>query len=169
MLPAVHDVHHRCWQQVGANPPQVSVEWLLSRDSRCLRHGQRRSKNGVRTKLALVRCAIEFDHGSINFYLIESVSSDEFFDNMRVHIVYGFGDPLTKIRAGVAIAELIGLMGSSTGPTWNGGPTKGTICQFNVDFNRRVASAIENLATVNVDNRAHFVLFPSLQICNSVR
>jgi hypothetical protein len=151
MLAAIDDVHHRDGQDVGVRATDVTVEREFARFSGGLGDGERHAEDGIGAELALVRGAIEIDHGLIDAELIEGIHALDFFEDGGVDVFDGLGDALAVVLL-AAIAQFDGFVGAGGSAGGNGGAAEAAVIQNHIDFDGGVAAAIVNLATLDVDN-----------------
>ena len=69
---------------------------------------------------------------------------------------------LAEVLRLVAVAEFPRLVHAGAGPAGHGRGADRTVVQLHVDFDGRIAAAIENLPAVNVYNHAHIGRKPFL-------
>ena len=94
----------------------------------------------------------------VHFALVACIDAQEGFKALIVHMVHCLMHALAQIVGGVPIAQLDGFecAGGSTGR--NDGASDGAVVQQDVHFDRGIATGIQNLATVDVDDIAHILL-----------
>ena len=67
----------------------------------------------------------------------------------------GLEHALAEVALLVAVAQFDGLVLAGAGPARDRGPAAGAAVEQHVDFDRRVAAAVENLAGEECANGAH--------------
>ena len=65
-----------------------------------------------------------------------------------VDVLDGLEDALAEVALLVAVAQLDGLVGAGAGARGDGGAADGAVGEDDVDFDGRVAAAVEDLAGV---------------------
>ena len=118
-------------------------------------HGERNAEDRVGAQHLLVGRAVEFEHQFVDGRLVEGIAALQFVSDAGVDALDGLQHALAQIHARVAVPLLPGLVGAGARPRWNRGTTARAVGQGDVDLNRRIAAAVENLAGVDVDNRGH--------------
>ena len=152
---AIDDVHHRRGQQPGRGAAEIAVERQAAVLGRRVGHGERNAEDRVRAQHLLVGRAVEFEHQFVDGRLVEGIAALQFVSDAGVDALDGLQHALAQIHARVAVPLLPGLVGAGARPRWNRGTTARAVGQGDVDLNRRIAAAVENLAGVDVDNRGH--------------
>ena len=69
----------------------------------------------------------------------------------------------------VAVAQLPGFVHAGARAAGHGGGADRAVVERDIDFDGRIAAAIENLASVNVNNHAHGERLPFLSLGYSSR
>ena len=151
----VHDVHVRDRQDVAVGAADVAVQRLIRGLGGSVQSGQGHAEDGVGAQTALVRGAVELDHGLIESALIGSVHADDLRSDLLVHGLDGVEHALALVNGLVAIATLpsLGFTGGSTGR--NEAQALSTVIGVKNDLDGRVAAGIENLTRVNAFNYCH--------------
>ena len=107
----------------------------------------------------LVVRAVERVECQVELGLVLRVDARDRVGYLAVYGPHGLFDALTSPTTLVAVAELDGFVGTGRRARRNRRPPHRTVLQRDIDFNRRIASAVEDLAGVNVDDRGHGVAF----------
>ena len=145
MCPTIDHVHHRYRQHMSAwsaqRSPKWNVELLRCRFGCCEGYGQ----HGVCSKTALVRCAVEIDHGSVNRSLIDSVKPFEYLSDLPVDVGDRLGHTLTHPCI-ATVSKLDGLMSARRSARGGNRPSTGTRIQEDLGLYRRVTPGVEDLA-----------------------
>ncbi len=153
MRATVENVHQRHGQDLGVDPAKVAIEWQAGGDRGGLGGGETDAKNGVGPVISFILGAIGGDQGGVERSLIGGVEPDGDFRKRAVHIGHGLRDPFAQVTLLVAVAKLDRLVGACAGSRRDGGPTEGAIGQRDVDFDRGIAAAVEDLATAHGGDR----------------
>ncbi len=173
MRAAVHHVHHRRGQNVGVDAAEVAIE----RNLEGLGHGaggsQRDGKNGVGAQLALVRRAVELDHGLVDEALVAGVHALQLGGDDGLHIGNGLQNALAEIVALVAVAQFHGLMLAGRGARRHNGAAECAAFQNHVRFNGGVTARVQDFAGTDGNNLSHIaphdaVLQPVIQFRTAV-
>ena len=156
VLAAVDDVHHRRGQQPGVRAAEVAVE--RQADSTWPRRGPRPARRrGSRSRRVPSCSACRRARMSIavDADLVQRVHADQLVGDLLVDVVDGLGDALAEEQLLVAVAQLPGFVDAGAGAAGDGGPADRAVVERDIDFDGRIAAAIENLAAVDVNNHAH--------------
>ena len=164
MFAAVDDVHHRHRQNAGRGAADIAEQGLAGEFGGRLGHGQGHAENGIGPKARFVRRAVHFNHGAVDADLFGGVIADEFLGNLAIHSGDCFEHAFAHKTRLVAVALLIRLMRAGGGARRHRGAAHGTAFKIDVDLNRRVAPAVEDLAGVDVDDRAHGALLGAAKL-----
>ena len=157
MRPAIDDVHHGNGQNMRVNAADIAVQRKAGRLSGSLGGRQRNAENRVRSQSALVGAAVELDHRLVDLQLVLGVHAADCIEDLAVDGVDGLLDALAKITL-AAIAQLDRLVRAGGGARRHCSAAKSTVLKMHIDFNRRIAAAVENLTPDNVDNGRHCCL-----------
>ena len=153
VLAAVEDVHHRHGQVLGVGAAEVAVERQTSTESAAAwADGQRDAQDGVGAELGLVRGAVEFEQELVDGRLLRDVLAHEFGSDDLVDVADGLQHAAAQVAFLVAVAQLDGFVGAGAGAAGDGGPTPRVRGQKDVDFERRVATAVQDFAGVDIGN-----------------
>ena len=152
----VDHVHQGHGQRRRAGAADVAVERKARRLRRRARHRQGDAKNRVRAETALVRRPVELDHDAIDERLVTGVRALELLGDLSVDVRDGLAHALAAVALLVAVPQLQGLAGSRRGARGHAGAPRRSAGQENLDFERRVAARVEDLACVDAfDREAH--------------
>ena len=104
----------------------------------CDCHGN--GQDCVGAQLALVGCAVECDHGTVDSDLVEGIHAFDCRSDYVVHVVNSLENALSEVALLVAVAKLNSLVdtGGSSGRT--SCTAEGTVFENDIDFNGRVAT-----------------------------
>ena len=136
----VDDVHHWNWKSVSVATTDVAVE----RQTECVGSGfgsgERNTKDGVGTELALSGSAIESDHLVVEGALIEHTITLECGSDDGVDILNSLQNAFAQVAVLVAIAEFKSLVLTCRSTRWHSCTTENTIFQNHIYFNCRVTT-----------------------------
>ena len=152
---AVQDVHHRHRQRHRPLPADRAVERHALRRGSGLRRGEADAENRIGAEPGLVLGTVELDHRGIDRRLVLGRHAFDARRDLAVHrgdrLRHAFAEP----AALVAVALLDRLVRPGRGAGGDGGPAIAPVREPDLDLDRRVAAAIENLAAVDVGNGGH--------------
>ncbi len=154
---AVDDVGHRNGQDFGVGAAEVFEKRHAKGFGGGPGGGERNGEDGVRAELRLGFGAVELNHRTVNGELIQRVETTEHGKNFLGDVFDGLGDAFAEVTLFVAVAELDGFVFAGAGAGGNGGAADGAAREDDVHFNGGIAARVENLAGLNVVNRAHSV------------
>jgi hypothetical protein len=87
---------------------------------------------------------------------IASIETDQFGSDDVVNIVNGLEDALAEVASFVTITKLYSFVLTCTSARWDGCAADDAGLEFDVDFNSRIATRINNFASADVcDDCAH--------------
>ncbi len=152
MGPAVHDVHHRNGEGVGAGPADEAVERNAEALGGGVGGGEGDGQDGVGAKAAFVLGPVELDHGGVDEEGVCGVDADQGIGDFGVDVVDGFGDAFAAEAGFVAIAELNGFAGAGGSAGRAGGTADGAVGESDLGLNGRVAAGIDDLAAKDFDD-----------------
>src|SRR5262249_47429245 len=95
------------------------------------------------------RRAVELDQHLIDAGLIERIVAEQARRDHFVDILRGSEHAPSQIAILVAVAQLDRLVGAGAGARWHCRAAGGAIFKDNLDFERRIAAAIQYLTGVN--------------------
>ena len=133
------------------------------RVGRCQRHAQ----DGVGTKVLLVLGTVELDHAGIDRCLVECVVTDQFRSELLVDIGHRTDDALAQEGTLVTVAQFPGFVDTSAGTAGHGRAAERTVGELDINLDRRVATAIENLTGMDISNRGTHLLAPTFFVYRS--
>ncbi|MND32218.1 hypothetical protein D3C80_227860 [compost metagenome] len=151
MCAAIDDVHHRNRQNMCASAADITVKRQASRFGGSLGNGQRHAEDGVCAETRLVRRAVERDHRLVDMDLAFSIETADGIEDFRIDRFNGLLDTLAA-KALAAIAQFDSFVGTRRCARRNSGAAHRAVFQIDVDFDGRVATAIEDLASDNIGN-----------------
>ncbi len=130
-------------------------------------------EDGVRAQLALVRRAVEGDHGLIDQALIRGVQAFEFRRDDGLHVLNGLQHALAHVMALVAVAQLHGFVFAGRSAGGHNGASKGAAFQNHVRFHGGISARVKNFAGTNGNNLGHIapqdaVLQPVIQFGTAI-
>ncbi len=157
MHTAVEDVHHRHRQSARGGAADVTIERrFLGRSGRFC-DGERDAEDSVGAEPALVGRAVERNKRLIDLGLRLGVHAAERVVDLAIDRTDRLGDTLAAIARLVAVAQLDRLMRAGRGAGGNRGATLGAVLQDDIDFDGRIAAAVEDLAADDVGDGGHGV------------
>ena len=151
----VDDVHHRHRQHRRLAPADVAVERQAAFHRRGLGNRQRHAQDRVRPEPALVGRAVEFDHRPIDLDLLDRVEAGQQVHDVGVHRGNGLQDALAAVALLVAVPQLHRLVGTGRCAGGDAGATHRTAFEFDLDFHRGIAPAVEDFTGADIGNGAH--------------
>ena len=154
MRAAVDDVHHRHGQHVGVRAAEPAIERQLGLRGGGLRDGERDAEDRVRTEPRLRLRAVELDHGAVDLALLARVEAADAVCDLAVDVGDGAGDALAEPRL-AAVPELDGLVLARRCARGDRGGTERAGLEPDLDLDGRIAARVEDLAGMDVDDRAH--------------
>ncbi len=155
VLAAVDDVHHRHRQDARRGAADIAVERQGRGLGRRLGHRQADAEDRVGAQPALVVGAVEFDHRQVDADLFRRVEAQKRLGDLAVDARHGFQHALALVARVVAVTPFDRLVGAGGGARGHRGAAQRAVLQRDVDLDRGVAAAVEDLAGVNVDDGAH--------------
>ena len=151
VLAAVDDVGHRHRQDAGVGPADVAVEGQARGPLAAALAAARLTPRialapslplfGVPSASIIARSRPTWSAG---------VAADDDLGQRVVDVGDGLGDALAEVPLLVAVAQLDGLVNAGAGAGGDGGAAEGAVGQDDVDLDGRVASAVEDLASVHL-------------------
>ena len=110
-------------------------------------------KDGVGAELSLVRRPIELDERLVDLHLVAGIHVAQRRRDQLDHVLDGVLDALAQVARLVAIAKLERLVFAGGSATRHRRATGDAVFQNDVDFDRGIAAAIEDLASLYVLDR----------------
>ena len=157
MSSAVQHIQHGRGQNRSVDAAQVAVE----RNFKGLGHGARGGhgdgQNGVGSQLALVRRAVQGNHGLVEQPLIGRVHAFQFGCNDGFHIGHGLQRALAQIVGFVAVAQFHGLMLAGGSARGHDRAAQCAAFQNYVRFHGRIAARVQNFAGMDGNYLSHIV------------
>ena len=150
----VDHVQHRHRQRVRFLAPEIAEEQNAGLRRRGLRGCERNAQDRVRAEHALGRRAVELDQHTVEPRLVEGIPAADGLGDLAVDIRHSFRHALAPVGL-AAVAELDRFVHSGRRPRRNGGAPERPGIEPDVDLDRRIAARVEDLARVNVLDRAH--------------
>ena len=143
---AVENVHHRNRKSVRVNAAEETVQRNVEggRCGSCAGDGDR--QNSISAELALVLCAVCFDHCLVNGVDIGSVHADDSFADNGVYVVHSPGNALAAESGLVAVAKFQRLKLACGSAAGSRAARDGAVCEPYFSFNGRVSAGIDDLA-----------------------
>ena len=101
--------------------------------------------------------AVEFDHSVINFSLLGRIHANDLLSDLGVDVLHGSESALAEIGLLVAVAEFASFAFTGGSTTRNSSVTNDTVVKSNIDFERRIATGIQDLTSPNFSDFSHFI------------
>ena len=133
----------------------VAVERQPARGCRRLGAGERHAEDGVGAEPALVLGPVELDQRCIERTLVLRIHAGERIEDFSVDRVDRLLHALAEIAALVAVAQLDRLVRAGRGARGHPRAAHRAVLQHDIDLDRRVAAAVEDLAADDVDDGGH--------------
>ena len=133
--------------------------------SRGFGYGERAAENGVGSQSFFVWRAIKLAKRVIDCDLVECRESQQGFAQFFVDVLDGFRYAFTQIHRLVTVPQLPSLVSTGAGSAGDRGPAKRAVFENHIDFDRGIATTIENLAANHIRNQTHSH-FPDLTCLN---
>ncbi len=109
--------------------------------------------------LALLARAVEIDHRRVDLGLVLGLKAEDGIGDRAVDRADRLANPLAAPARLVAVALLDRFMRTGRGARGNRGAAHRSVFQRDVDLDRRIAPAVEDLPGMDVDDRGHVVPF----------
>src|SRR3546814_509411 len=113
------------------------------------------AQNSIRTQAALVLRTIERDHCRVDFTLILCFQSGDGFSDFAVDGLNSLKHALAKIFALVPITLFNRFISAGRRARRHRRAAEAAIFQHDIDLYGRIAAALENLASVNIEDHSH--------------
>ena len=133
----------------------IAVERLALGDRRGLGRGERDAEDGIGAEPAFVRRAVERDHGFVDLGLRLGVHAAERVEDLAVDRIDRLAHALAEIALLVAVAQFDRLMRAGGSARGHRGAAQRAVLQHDVDFDGRIAAAVENFAADDVGDGGH--------------
>ncbi len=155
MHAAVDDVHHRHRQKPREGAADIAIERQIVGIGRSLRRRKRDAEHGIGAKPALVRSAVERDHRLVDLDLLFGVEATDGIENLAVDRIDRLADTLAAISLLVAVAQFHRLMRAGGGAGRHSGASDIAVFQYDIDLHGRIAAAVQNFTSDNVNDCSH--------------
>ena len=155
MHAAIDDVHHRHRQQARGGAADIAVERLALGLRGGLGGGERDAEDGIGAEAAFVGGAVERDHGLVDLGLRLGVHAAERLENLAVDRLDRLAHALAAVAGLVAVAQFHRLMHAGGGAGGHRGAAERAVLQDDVDFDGRIAAAVEDFAADDVGDGGH--------------
>ena len=154
MSAAVEHVHHRHRQEVRLLAAQVAPQRLAELGRASAGDRERHAEDRVRTEPGLGVGPVELDEGAVKPLLVAGLPAANGIGDLAVDVLHGTQDALATERL-TAVTQLDGLVLAGRRPGRDRGATKRAGLETHVDLNGGVAATVEDLAGMDVRDRAH--------------
>ena len=152
---AIDDVHHRHRQDRRPDPAHVAEQRQPARIGRRAGRGKTDPEDGIGAEAALVVAAVELDHQRVDLGLVLGFVADDGVGDLAIDRGDRLPDPLAAPALGIAVALLDRFMDPGRGARGHRRAALAAVLERDVDLDRRIAAAVEDLAGVDVDDRGH--------------
>ena len=142
----VDNVHHGNRQHFGVGTTQVTEQWKTKLGGSGVCNRQRNSKNRVSAKFLFVGGTVERNHRTIDSDLIESIHAANDFGDLVFDIIDRFQYPFAEILVFLAVAQFPRFVFPGACSAWNDCPADCAASQFDVDFDCRIPSRVQDLS-----------------------
>ena len=151
---AVEHVHHRHRQQVRLLAAQVAPQRLAELGRARAGDRERHAEDRVRTEPGLGVGPVELDEGAVEPLLVAGLPAADRVGDLAVDVLHGAQDALAAERL-AAVAQLDGLVLAGRRAGRDRRAAERARLEAHVDLDGGVAAAVEDLAGVDVRDRAH--------------
>ncbi len=152
---AVDDVHERDRQRVRTVPTEPAIERELGLVRGRLGGGERAAEDGIRPEPALPAGSVQVDEDAIERCLVGGVETRQRLGHLAVDVGNGLQNALAQVRRAIAVPKLDCFVLTGRRARWNCRATERSRGEADIDLDGRVASRVEDLAAVHVDDGAH--------------
>ena len=135
-------------------PAEIAIERKARRRRGGLRDGERDAEDRVRAEPALVRRAVERAHHADRCGPVLRRPCRRGVENFAVDGIDRLADALAAIAL-AAVAQLVGFVLARRRARRHRGAPEAAALQFDIDFDRGIAAAVENFARDDVDDGCH--------------
>jgi hypothetical protein len=150
---AVDDVHHRHGQRPRFTASEPAVEGSSGFRGGGFRDGKRDAEDGICAEPTLVRRPVKLDQQLVDRALVGCVEPPDGRSDLAARVLDRAAHPLpTEGLLAVAELDRLELPGRRAGR--HGRPAEGPGLETDVDLDGRVAARVEDLAGVDVGDRA---------------
>ena len=154
MAAAVEHIHHRHRQHIRV-AIEITVQRHAVRRGGRISGGERHAEHRVGAELRLVLGAVKRDQRVIDRGLIRGVGALEPGRDRTVDVGDGAQNALAAVTLGIAVAQFQSLMRSRRGARRHRRAAKRSVFESNIDFDGRIAAAVDNFARVNMIYLGH--------------
>ena len=154
MHPAVDDIHHRHGEDVRPDATDIAIERQSPRVGRSLCHRKRHAQNGICAQPRFVRRPVKRDHDRVDLALIFGVITRQRAGNLAIDRINRLGHALAQPRL-AAVTQFHSFIRPRRCTRRNSGTPETTVFKKHVDFDRGVATTVNNAAGVDVENFGH--------------
>ena len=120
-----------------------------------LRNGERHAEDGIGAEARFVWRSVEGDHRLVDGDLILGIHAGERIENIAVDGFDRLQDALAAEASLIAVAQFDSFVCPGRGARRNRRTPERPVLQGDVNFDRRIAAAIQNFAASNIDNGGH--------------
>ena len=123
---------------------------------------ERDAEHGIGAEPALVGRAVERDQGLVDLGLGFRVHAADRVENLAIDRIDRLAHALAAIALLVAVAQFHRLMRAGGGAGRHRGAPEGAVFQHHVDLHGRIAAAVENFTSDDVNDGGHVPAFLNL-------
>ena len=156
MHAAVDHVHHRHRERRRLLAAEVPEEGNAGLVRRRLRVRQRDAEDRVRAEPALVVGSVELDEHPVEAVLVGRVAAAGGCSDLTLDVRHRPGHALAAVRV-AAVPQLDGLVDTGGGTRGHRRAAERTRLEPDVDLDGRVPARVEDLAGMDVLDRAHCI------------
>ncbi len=146
MRTAVEDVELGQRQDTAVDSAHVPIQRQLLGSSSRPRHGEADPEQGVGPEVGFVRGAVRFDQAPVHLALVECVDSEEQRTEDLIHVGHRLGHPTAAESVVISVPEFNRFVDAGRRPRRHRRPAHLAAGQRDLDFQRRVAPGIQDLA-----------------------
>ncbi len=139
---------------MGVRAADVAVERKVALVGSGFGHRERYSEECVRAEPGLVVRAVERDQRLVDQPLVQGLEPDHRLADLVIDVGDRALDTLAAVAV-AAVAQLDGLVRAGARPARDGRPPACAREQLHLDLDGRVASRVQNLSRIDVDDGAH--------------
>ena len=155
MLAAVYNVHHRHGQHMRVDAADIAIERQTTRVCGGFGNRQADAQYRIGTQICLVVGSIEIDHYRINIFLVLGIEIGQRSRYWSVDRFDRLQHAFAHIARHISVAFLGGFIRSGRCARGHCRTTKAAVLQQYINFDSRVASAVENFTGVNFKDGGH--------------
>ena len=152
---AVHDVHHGNGQDLGVDAAQILIQGQAQAVCGSVGCGHGNAQDGVGAQIALVLRAVQFQEQRVQCGLVHDVHAYDGRCDDVVDVIDSLLYALAAVALLVAVPQFHRFVDAGAGAGRNDRSSHGIVVQPELDFHRRVASAVQDLSCVYFIDACH--------------